>query len=401
MTLLVLAPYIPWPPDHGGRIRSLVLLRAARALGPVELLAPVATPDEAAALQQLAHSLDLTAHPLAVATSTRAQLPRKLTTWLSGRSELLQRRWNSAALARAHAAVQLSGWAGVVVDSSFALPLLPRAHHTPWVLHLHNVESAILARPDAVRRPWSEHLVRRVEARYLAGDEARAAATARAVVTVSEADRAEVLRLAPRAQITVVENSVDLARLPLLPPPPPGPPRLMFVGSFDYPPNREAARELLTRHLPELRAAFPGLGLRLIGRDPSGEIARLAASAGAEALGYVADLLPHYAQAAAVYVPLRSGGGTRIKVLEALALGRPVIATAVAVEGLPVRDGHHYLRAETPAQGVAAVGRLPHAAALVTAGRALVEQRFDHAVAAGRLAAALRGALGMGHAQPG
>jgi glycosyltransferase involved in cell wall biosynthesis len=394
VTLLVLAPYVPSPPDHGGRIRSQVLLRAARALGPVELLAPVATPEEAALLTALGRDLDLVCHALPVAATTRAHLPRKLATWLTGRSELLQRRWNQAALARAHAMVLRTGWTGVVADSSFALPLLPRDHRTPWVLHLHNVESAILARPDPVRRPWSEHLVRRMEARWLATDEARAAAAARAVITVSEADRAQILELAPKAQVTVVENSVDLARLPILPAPQAGPPRLLFVGSFDYPPNLEAARELLIRHVPVLRRGFPGLRVRLCGLDPAGEVAILAVAHGAEAKGYAQDLLPHYQEATAVYVPLRAGGGTRIKVLEAFALGRPVLASQVAVEGLPVRDGEHYLRVETPEQGAAALLRLPaDGHRLIRAARQLVEQRFDHTTAVARLALVLRQAF--------
>jgi glycosyltransferase involved in cell wall biosynthesis len=144
-----------------------------------------------------------------------------------------------------------------------------------------------------------------------------------------------------------------------------------------------------------LRAAHPSLRLRLVGRDDEGAVAAAARAAGAEAVGWAADLLPHYRESTAVYLPIRSGGGTRIKVLEAFALGRPVLSTAVGVEGLEVAPDEHYLAIDTPAQGAAALARVlaGGAAAMVRAARDRVEARWSREAAVARLTELVRGVL--------
>jgi len=209
----------------------------------------------------------------------------------------------------------------------------------------------------------------------------------RLTVTVSEHDRSLALGLVPNARVAVVPNSVDLQRLTLLPAArPSAAPRLLFVGSLDYPPNLEAVTELIERHLPVLRAAFPRLTVRLVGKDPHGYANRFRAIAGVEVVGQVHDVAAHYCDTHAVYLPIRSGGGTRIKILEAWALGVPVLSTAVGCEGLPAQDGVHLHRFETPQQGCAALRSvLVSADSLRQSGRRLVDQLLSHEAAMQRL----------------
>jgi glycosyltransferase involved in cell wall biosynthesis len=255
------------------------------------------------------------------------------------------------------------------------------------LLHLHNVESHLLARRDGMGRSWPEWLLRNLEANGIRRAEAQAAATARLVVTVTEADRRRILGLAAGAAVEVVENAVDLAKLPLLEPPADSQPLLLFVGSFDYPPNREAVMVLLRDHLPCLRQQHPELRVRLVGRDRGGEIAALARRHGAEALGHVEDLRPHYLAATAIYAPIQSGGGSRLKILEAFALGRPVVTTRIGIEGLHAEAGRHYLLAENAAEAAAAVASLRNGAnGLIRAARHLVETRHSWVQARARLA---------------
>ncbi len=385
-TILVLCPYVPHPPTHGGSIRSRVLLEALVQGNTVHLAAPIGTAEERQNAAALAKELGLLVHELPKAPARRGALFRKLACWLRRHSELFARRWARGARARVDAIMQEHAFDLVVADSSFVLPLLPR-RSPPLLLHLHNLEHHLLSRSDLVKRPMGERWTRNLEGACMQADERRAIRRAVLTVTVSDRDRFFATTLAAGGNVASVPNSVDLDALPLLPPAPAGPPRLLFVGTFDYPPNLEAVTELIEHHLPALRAAFPGLRVRLVGRDDGGHGVRFRGVQGVEVIGPVHDLLPHYRDSHAVYLPIRSGGGTRIKILEAWALGRPVVATGVATEGLLDEDDVHYRRFQSVEQGVAALRDVlaGQGERLVAAGRALVEQHHSHRAAIARL----------------
>lgn len=391
--ILVFSPYVPHPVRHGGAIRSRVLLDALRADHEVHLAAAVAGDADAAAAAELAAADGIQVHALPAVPAPRPKLGRKLARWALGSSELVVRRWAGSAPSRAAALADAVRPDLCVVDGSFALPVAvgPRQ-----VLFLHNVEYAMFARDDGRARRVGERLTRFFEARGLRNWERAAIAAAVLTITVSDDDRELARGLCAGARIETVPNSVDLRRLPMHPPPAAdAPPRLLFVGSLDYPPNLEAVTELVERHLPSLRGAFPGLRLRLVGRDPDGHGARFAQVPGVERIGPVDDLVPHYRDVHAVYLPIRSGGGTRIKILEAWALGVPVLSTTVGCEGLPSVDGEYLRRFETPAQGLAALRAVlaGQAQRLREQGRALVELRYSHDAAVARLRSLVGDAL--------
>lgn len=394
MRSLVLCPYLPDVADHGGRIRSGVLVRALARLGPVVLAAPLQDPRDAARADGAAERLGVEIRPLPAAADRPSALG-KLRAWTGGRSELLGRRWTAESRAAAAQLVAESAHDLLVVDSSHCLPLVPEVIARPLAVHFHNVESSLLGRADAVRRSLAERVVRKMEALGCARAEGEAAARAAVCVTTSALDRQRLLALEPGAAVEVVENSIDIAARPLLPPHS-GEPRILFVGSFEYPPNREAADELVRQHFPELRRAHPGLRLRLVGSG-SVEWARARGSVdGLEVGGRVDDLLPHYRASSAVYLPIRSGGGTRIKVIEAFAVGRPVLSTGVGVEGLGLEPRLHYLEAEDPRQGREAFAAVLGGGAeeMIARCRALVEQRWTHDVAVANMARILETAPG-------
>jgi glycosyltransferase involved in cell wall biosynthesis len=392
MHVLVVSPYLPDPPDRGSRIRSRVLVDALAQRHTVHLAVPEA---EARTFDER-----IRVHGLSGAAPRTSGTARKLRRWLGGQSEVLERRFGPAARAEIEALLTAHPFGAVVADSSFVLPLLPTRLPAPLVVHLHNVESALLRRPGTERPPFADRLQRRLEGRLIRRAERIATRRAVLTITVSSRDRAHVADFAPAAAVEVVENSIDVFALPVLSmPSDEAPPLLLFVGALDYPPNREAVRELVTVHAPFLRRHRPDLRIRVVGHDPDGEITALIRDGGCEATGFVPDLLPHYAEATCVYLPIRSGGGTRIKVLEAFAVGRPVLATEVAVEGLGLSDGREYLRFETPGEGLASIDhvRRGDVSGLIARGRTLAERRFDHAVARRRLADAFDRAVGPRH----
>ncbi|MGK0303267.1 MAG: glycosyltransferase involved in cell wall biosynthesis [Planctomycetota bacterium] len=383
--VVVVAPYVPFPARHGGAIRSRVLLDALCLDHEVHLAAAVANDEDRANAKALEADAGIVVHALPAYEAPRPSLPRKLHNWLRGRSEVVRRRWPKQA---ATEMTRIFGQVGCdlrVVDSTFALPVIT---HPCDLLYLHNLEHSMFDRQDGEQRRFSDRLTRRMEARGLRSYEKRAIEQTPLTVTVSEHDRSLALGLVPSARVEAVSNSVDLERLPLLPAPACGAvPRLLFVGSLDYPPNLEAATELVERHVPALREAFPELTVRLVGKDPHGHGARFRGIAGVEVIGPVDDIVEHYRDTHAVYLPIRSGGGTRIKILEAWALGVPVLSTAVGCEGLPANDGVHLHRFETPEQGCGKLRRVMADAshALRQNGRQLVEQHFSHAAAIARL----------------
>ncbi len=140
--------------------------------------------------------------------------------------------------------------------------------------------------------------------------------------------------------------------------------RVLFIGSLGYPPNVEAAT-LLANAVAPLLAHLPHLRVTVAGREPSNELRRrLAGDPRIDLIADPSDLAPLYAEALAVVVPLRAGGGTKFKTIEAFAYGRPVISTAEGVRGLGAEAGRHYLPAETASEFAAAVSRLAHDSAL-------------------------------------
>ena len=184
-------------------------------------------------------------------------------------------------------------------------------------------------------------------------------------------------------------------------------PSMAFVGSFWYEPNRIAAEMLIAEVLPRVRAALGAeTRLSLVGAAPSSEmIAAAASDGGLIVTGRVPDVRPYLALADVVVVPLRHGGGTRLKILEAFAAGRPVVATAKALEGLAVRDEEHVLVREDADGIAAAVCALWHdrerAGALADAAFALVRERYGWDAVAPKLRDALTGAWALGPSTAG
>lgn len=359
-------------------------------MGPVQLAAPIPGAEQAHTVKRFQDATGIRVHALAAAGAARSSWGRKLTRWVRGHSELLERRWVPESAQQVHDLVKLLRPDCLVADSTFVLPLLPRRDHLPLLLHLHNVESALLGRHDDVPRPLPERVARAMESFCIARTEAAAVRRARLTITVSELDRQRVLGLVPDARVIGVENSVDVTRIPLLPPhDQQRDPTLLFVGTFDYPPNLEAAEDLIEHHLPALRAEWPRLEILLVGLDSGGRLERHRGTPGLQLLGRVDDLRAVYERCTAIYLPIHSGGGTRIKVLEAFAFGRPVLSTAVGVEGLGLVPDTHYCAFESPQEGVAALRRLRahDAGPMLQAARDLVERRYSHTQTRQRLAA--------------
>jgi glycosyltransferase involved in cell wall biosynthesis len=249
------------------------------------------------------------------------------------------------------------------------------------VVVAHNVESVIWQRYfETETNPLRRWYVGRQWRKFLRF-ERRALSEADRTIAVSDVDAERFRRDFGMPRVSVVENGVDTQFFQ------PGarrrdPSRLLFLGSLDWRPNLDGVLLLLDEVFPRVRAAVPAATLTIVGRNPSDALRRrVAASPGVELFGSVPDVRPFLANCGLLVVPLRIGGGSRLKILEALAAGVPVVSTRVGAEGLHLEAG----RDLTVVEGVAdlapalvdAVRDYPRLAAEAERGREQVLFRYD------------------------
>lgn len=199
----------------------------------------------------------------------------------------------------------------------------------------------------------------------------------RRAVVVSERDRDELLMLNPMLKIAVIPNGVDTYAF--RPRPTRRVPSLLFVGNYEYAPNVDAALRLASEILPEVQKRLPDVRLWLVGNAPPPELKALASNH-VRVTGRVPDVRPYLARAGAFVSPLRLGAGIKNKVLEALAMGCPVIATPLSMDGIHVQSGHDALVADGAAM-IDAIVRVQEdtnlQAQLSVNGRKLIEQQYS------------------------
>jgi glycosyltransferase involved in cell wall biosynthesis len=200
------------------------------------------------------------------------------------------------------------------------------------------------------------------------------------ITVVAEADAAAIRRLAPGRRVEVIPNGVDADRFRPIPGVAAAADTVAFVGAMSFPPNVAAVEWFAERVLPLIRAARPGVRFVVAGRDPAPAVLALARDPAIKVTGAVDDVRPYLAEATVVLAPMVSGSGIKNKVLEALAMARPVVTTPLGVEGVAAEPGVHLLVADGPdAFAGAVLGLLadPDQAAMMGGqGRLLVERLY-------------------------
>jgi glycosyltransferase involved in cell wall biosynthesis len=263
---------------------------------------------------------------------------------------------------------------------------LPSGTVTKTVLTFHNIHFVQEERIAALEPRRSSRLWRRANARLMRRHEPAMAAAFDRRIAVSEPDRALLLGTAPELAIDVLPNGVDTAALQPLGPPPTRR-SIVFVGTLNYRPCIDAVLWLVGAILPILRRRRPDLEVWIVGKQPPPEVCELAGP-GVFVTGYVPDVTPYYARAAVAVAPLRAGGGSRLKILEAMALGRPVVSTTIGAEGLDVTTEIDIMLADDAVAFAAAIARLltegEACRALVNNARRLVTSRYDWTAIASR-----------------
>ena len=277
---------------------------------------------------------------------------------------------------------------------------LPSPVRVPSVLFTHNVEAEIWRRhAETAANPLTRALLRQQWRRMLRFERVTLSRFD-AVLAVSHADADTFARLYPGAfagPVQVVKTGVDTSYFA----PVPGTARrahLVFTGSMDWLPNEDGMLFFARDVLPRIRAKEPGVTVSIIGRAPTPAVRRLAQDAGIEVTGRVEDVRPHVAAGDVYVVPLRIGGGTRLKIFEAMSMGKAVVSTTVGAEGLPVTHGTNIVIADQPAEFADAVVRLVREQAarqqIEAAARRLVADHYDWSAVANDFEAVLMSVRG-------
>ena len=357
MKILLLTHRVPYPPDRGDRIRSLHVLKFLAERSDVSLACTTEEPVDVAVRRYLASLCQ----QVAICLTTRlGRATRAGLSLAGGRTATEGHFWHPQLAATLRQWSHRDKFDAVVCycSSMYRYTRAEEFANTPVVVDLVDVDSQKwLDYADSARGPvrWLYGLeglrVRRLEQEL--------ANRSQAITVVSQAE-ADLLRgFCPRAKVQSVPNGVDLDHFQSdCDDVDAGRSDCVFVGALDYRPNVDGVSWLCREVWPAVHARFPQATFVLVGRRPVAQIRRLAAQPGVELVGEVPDVRPYLQRARVAVVPLRIARGIQNKVLEALAAGKPVIASPQALEGLDVVPGEHVYQAETPGEWVAGISHL-------------------------------------------
>jgi len=379
--LLVLTPAFPYPPASGGDIRMFHLLRRLSRTFAVHLLSSTSGSSEPLIEETgiaAVHSVDSEGVP------SRSWHPRQRIKFWRHAPHGLSLDVDPAYAQALRRLIATVGFHGVLVDHLYMMQYARFVRPLPVFYCATDVETIKFSRWYAGERlPTKRRLLHWVHRQAIRWHEPSVGARARVTFATSAVDRDALLHINRTGRFVVVPNGVDLAYFRSRPRESfSKPPRVFFVGTMFYRPNYLAARSLAQEIFPLIRKEVPDATCHLAGKTDDRDYSELhCPEAGVYMHGFVKDVRPHFEESQVLVVPLSIGSGTRIKILEAMATGTPVVSTTIGAEGLECSHGKDILIADTTAHLAAAVVGLlrdpEQSFRLGLAGRRLVEAKYS------------------------
>lgn len=398
MKILFLTPQLPYPPRQGTALRNFHLLQGVAQRHQVSLLSflePGQTADPAA----WGPLPDLCQQIATVPVAPRAHWQRLLDLLRSPQPDMALRLWSQPFADRLARWLEEKAFDVVQIEGIELAPYLSLLEAEPprplRIFDDHNAEYLLQKRAFQTDlgnpRRWHAAAYSLVQWRRLQRFERDVCRRADRVIAVSEADRAALRKLIPGLEVSVIPNCIDTTTYARQADPTVPSFTLLFTGKMDFRPNIDAALWFGREIWPLVKRARPEATWGIVGKSPHPRLDHLRDDPSITVVGEVPDMVP-YLQAAELYViPLRMGGGTRFKLIEAMAAGLPVVSTRVGAEGVPVQSGQALLLADQPANFAAAVLQLLDDSTLrqrfAAASLQLVRQHFDWRTVVPRLEA--------------
>ncbi len=389
MRLLFLTPQLPFPATQGAAIRNSQLIAGLAERHAVTLLT-FAPPGEATGVWRGTAPIARTGMPplagLILVPAPQRTVHDRLHTLLRTPLPDMARRLAAPAFAAALAREMTDNPPDWTIIEGIEMAPYRHQIRSCWLFDDHNAEYLLQGR-SAIRdmslsyrpRAAAGAAYSAIQWLRLRRYERTVCRAADAVTVVSPADRSALLQLDPTLGVTVVPNGVDLAAWspqavpsdPLVDQVVAAGPLLVFDGSMDFRPNVDAVRWFCAACWPAIHAAYPTATFAIVGRNPTPVVLELAALPGVQVTGAVADTRPWVAAATVYVVPMQVGGGVRLKLLQALALGRPVVSTPLGAEGVTLTAGSDLLlAADAPAFRAAMLALLADPSRRASLGRA-------------------------------
>lgn len=358
MRLLVISLSAPVPANAGHKMRNWSVLRALAEEGHLVTLLTFADPAEEFDLTVVREVCnDVIVVPLQMQNLTsKTNYARRIASLFSSKPYAIRRFASAEMRMRVESELASGSYGAMICESAYAMVNVLQTG-APIVLDNHNVEHLILARYSAFERNPAKRLYAALEARRLRNMEREACKRATVSLCCSEADREHFQALWPSGDFRVVPNCIDVGRYS--PTSCEEPRTVLYQGGMDWFPNRDAVEFFVESMLPRLREAVPDLKFVIAGRNPSSEFRqKLSRLPNVVVTGTVPDMRPVIGEATVCVVPLRIGSGTRLKILEAAAMGKAIVSTRVGAEGLEFRDSKEIMLADTPEEFISATTRL-------------------------------------------
>ncbi len=387
MNLLFLTPQLPHPPRQGTAIRNWGLIKSLSARHTITLLTFANHPPEGLEPSGGSHitpELHAACQHIETVLPPRRTLANRLRDlFFSSLPDLAHRLASPAFNARLEALLQSQTFDVLFVEGLELAPfLLFTDHSSITIFDAHNCETLLQRRAfqTDLRDPrrWPAALYSLLQARRLARFEAEICRRAHHVTCVSPEDAAALRALVPTLNPHVIPNGIFLSDYTLNPLTPARPYTLVFTGKMDYRPNIDAVSWFANSVFPLIRRQIPDVEFVIVGQKPTKAVWELKNIQGIVITGAVEDARPYIGGATVYVAPLRMGGGTRFKLLEAMSLRRAIVSTTPGAEGFAVQNGRELCLADTAADFAGAVvallGDPAKRHALGEAGHAFVKQ---------------------------
>ena len=352
MRILFVTFGLPYPPDSGVRIHDFYLIKNVSQHHSVSLLSLITSLEQEKHVNGLRRYCDMVDFVIAKPRRVREHLSEIMRGFLAGRPLATHPYLYEEMVSKIHELVKNRGVDIVQIEHSFLAPYveaIPADSNCKRILSFHNLGVNQYRRMIYLKNGLMERSLFLLKWMLMLRWEAKYAERFDRCLVVSTLEEKELRSANPNVSVSVIENGVDTTLYqPLAESSNDN--TLLFVGVMGYPPNIDAVLYFCESIMPLIQSRIPSLKLFIVGHEPAPEIRKLAERENVVVTGYVDDVTTYYRQSQVTIVPLRGGGGTRLKILESMALGRPVVSTTLGCEGLDVTHKENIMIADTPSE---------------------------------------------------
>ena len=383
LNILFVSPTVPYPTIDGGRIRVSNLVSNLCQINKVTFLTFITSPKDEEGVKKLQ---DLGIEVIGVRwnySNTTSNLPVLLSQIIRGKPLTIAKYYSPKMVDELRRLLNMHKFDVIhfeMLHTGQYLLTLPSSHLAKTILDQQNIDSLIWQRLFTTERNLLKKLAYYWQYRSFSAFEKKICPEFSKCVCVSEEDRKRLTQICPDANTDVAPNGVDLDYfIPAEKDEQES--KLVFTGSMDWQPNEDAVLFFCEHIFPFIKAKMPDMTFYIVGSNPTDRVLRLNDIEGVTVTGFVDDVRSYIADAAVYVVPLRIGGGTRLKILQAFAMNKAVVSTSVGSEGLDVTNGYNIIVSDDPHQFADSVIQLLKDKQLRRKlggnGRSLVQEKYD------------------------